>query len=170
LQKNASIHYVAARLFHAQGQALGRDGYRAAAHVPLPKITMSNSPSKRRFHATFQRNTTRATNAARSGVGAGYRSGLPPSQTQKSGKKRFFSGRCGWPFQPVFAGPAIAAPTLYMGPGPDINPAWLILPRKTPLRSAKTALFQEKAGGRGRPPRPAKEPSIRSEPFVGHLM
>src|ERR1700761_6673096 len=44
-----------------QSRSSGRDGYRAAAHVPLPKITMSNSPSNRRFHVTFQRNTTRET-------------------------------------------------------------------------------------------------------------
>ena len=159
MQKNASIHYVAARLFHAQGQALGRDGYRAAAHVPLPKITMSNSPSNRRFHVTFQRNTTRATDAARSGVGAGYRSGIPPSQTQKSGKKRFFSGRCGWAFRRVLRAPVIAAGTLYMGSGATFNPVWLILPRKTALCSAKRPVFghlgrvgQQKGAWRGQAP------------------
>jgi hypothetical protein len=110
----------------------------AAAHVPLPKITMSNSPSNRRFHATFQRNTTRATNAAQSGVGAGYRSGLPPSQTQKSRKKRFFSGRCGWAFRHVAAGPPMAVRTLYMGPAGNFNPVRLILPRKMAFCGAKS--------------------------------
>ena len=118
--------------------------YRAAAHVPLPKITMSNSPSNRRFHVTFQRNTTRATDAARSGVGAGYRSGIPPSQTLKSGEKRFFSARCGWTFRRVSGDPAIAAGSLYMGSVADFNPVRLILPRKIGLRSAKNQAFSRK--------------------------
>ena len=106
---------------------------------------MSNSPSNRRFHVIFQRNTTRATDAARSGVGAGYRSGLPPSQTQKSGKNRFFSARCGWAFRPLRAGPAMPGDSLYMGPFADINPVWLILPRKT-RAAAQKARFSRKSG------------------------
>jgi len=59
---------------------------------------------------------------SRSGVGAGYRSGLPPSQTLKSRKKRFFCTRCGWSFRPVSRGTHLSAGSLYMGRRPDFSP------------------------------------------------
>ena len=73
-----------------------RVAYRAAAHVPLPVITMSNSAVRRFSRLNSTVNTT-SRSAPRSSVGAGYRCGVRASQTQKSAKNRFFSGACGPP-------------------------------------------------------------------------
>ena len=105
-------------------------------------------PVKPTFSRHFSTKHHSRTLRPRSGVGAGYRSGLPPSQTLKSGKKRFFSARCGWALQRLLQSPIIPTDTLYMGPGPDFNPVWLILPRKTGLRSAKRAFSGLFAGTR----------------------
>ena len=71
-----------------------RVAYRAAAHVPLPEITMSNS-AVRRFSRLNSTVTLASQHQPRSSVGAGYRCGVQQCQTQKSRKKRFFSGACG---------------------------------------------------------------------------
>ena len=63
---------------------------------------------------------------SRSGVGAGYRSGLPPRQTLKSRKKRFFCTCCGQAFPPVFCEARLSAGTLDMGRRPDFSPVPLI--------------------------------------------
>ena len=47
------------------------------------------------FTSKFNGNTACA-RKPRSSVGAGYRCGVSACQTQKSPKKRFFSGACGW--------------------------------------------------------------------------
>jgi hypothetical protein len=50
LQKNASIQSSLLDLFAPMRKALTRVAYRAAAHVPLPEITMSNSAVGDDFH------------------------------------------------------------------------------------------------------------------------
>jgi len=61
---------------------------RAAAHVPLPRITMSKSAIRAEFSFRSRWNTARK-KCPRSGVGAGYMRGHPPSQTPKS---KYFQG------------------------------------------------------------------------------
>jgi hypothetical protein len=69
-----------------QGKPWTRVAYRAAAHVPLPVITMSNSVSQTIF--TSKINEKRHSEPKpRSSVGAGYRGVVLPSQT---GKGLFF--------------------------------------------------------------------------------
>ena len=83
-------------IYCAKALALTRLAYRAAAHVPLPKITMSNSARRRvsRLNSTV---TPASQRQPRSSVGAGYRSGVLTCQTLKLPEKRFFPGACGWP-------------------------------------------------------------------------
>ena len=64
------------------------------------------------FTSKYNGNTTFA-RKPRSSVGAGYRCGVRPCQTQKSPKKRFFSGACGRP-RPTERNPR---PPPYIGAG-----------------------------------------------------
>jgi hypothetical protein len=56
---------------------------------------MSNSASTQTIFTSKLNDNTAFARSARSSVGAGYRCGVWPSQTQKSPKKRFFSEACG---------------------------------------------------------------------------
>ena len=73
---------------------------------------MSNS-ARRRFSRLISTVNTASQHQPRSSVGAGYRCGVRACQTQKSPKKRFFSGLCG-------RGPLTEIrnyPPLYIGDG-----------------------------------------------------
>jgi hypothetical protein len=78
-----------------QSRSLDVVAYRAAAHVPLPEITMSNSVPLMTNNSPNSRSFTTSWPEPRSSVGAGYRCGSWASQTQKPPKKRFFSAPCG---------------------------------------------------------------------------
>src|SRR6185312_6978743 len=88
---------------------------RAAAHVPLPKITMSNSVVGRRFSRLISTANTASQQQPRSSVGAGYRCGVRASQTLKRQNIQFF---------PVaFPAPAGGRETpTYRAQGPDLTP------------------------------------------------
>ena len=78
---------------------------------------------------------------SRSGVGAGYRSGLPPSQTLKSQQKRFFCARCGWTFPPLFRSDYRVRSTSIYGASGKFQPAPLILLLRKAGCSAKKPVF-----------------------------
>jgi hypothetical protein len=78
---------------------------------------MSNS-ARRRFSRLISTVNTASQHQPRSSVGAGYRCGVRQCQTQKSPKKRFFSGLCGHRFcrrsrsgPPLYIEGALAAAT-----------------------------------------------------------
>jgi hypothetical protein len=64
----------------------------------------------------------------------------------------------------------MVACTLYMGWDTVFNPVWLILPRKTALRSAKSPVFSRKRPWEQAPPTAGKGSPNGSEPFVRHLV
>ena len=101
MQKNASIHYVAARLVSAKAEALDAWHTEPPPTFPFRKSQCQTARQTDVFTPLFNE-TPLSQLTSRSGVGAGYRSGLPPSQTLKSRKKRFFCACCGWTFPLLF--------------------------------------------------------------------
>jgi hypothetical protein len=91
LLKNASNQFVAARF--SQSKACASDvAYQAAAHVPLPVITMSKSVSKPWLAPPSRNNAGPQAHRLRIGVGAVYRRGLVGCQTLKRHKSTKISG------------------------------------------------------------------------------
>jgi hypothetical protein len=67
---------------------------RAAAHVPLPRITMSKSAARGEISFCQRRNTARKAGPA-GGVGGGYRGAVLPRQPLRSPKIANFPAACG---------------------------------------------------------------------------
>src|ERR1700733_4427366 len=118
---------VAARLVSAKAEALDAWHTEPPPTFPFRKSQCQTARQTDVFTPLFNE-TPLSQLTSRSGVGAGYRSGLPPSQTLKSRKKRFFCTCCGQAFPPVFRKARLSAGTLYMGRRPDFSPVPLILP------------------------------------------
>ena len=65
LARRTRAFCVVARLFCVRAEALTRMTTYAAAHVPLPEITMSNSARQTIFASKFNGNTTSSATAAK---------------------------------------------------------------------------------------------------------
>ena len=79
---------------------------------------------------------------SRSGVGAGYRSGLPPSQTLKWREKRFFCACCGWTFPSVFRSPALGGRVSICGASAGFHPRPLDLAASQHRLQRKMPVFR----------------------------
>ena len=121
LCRRTRAFYVAARLVSAKAEAL--DAWHTEPPPTFPfRKSQCQTARQTDVCTPFFNETPLSQLTSRSGVGAGYRSGLPPSQTLKSRKKRFFCTRCGRPFQAVFRGTHLTAASLYMGHWRDFSP------------------------------------------------
>jgi hypothetical protein len=128
----------------------------AAAHVPLPKITMSNSPSNRRFHATFQRNTARVTRAREPAWARVIGVGAHGSQTLKSREMRFFCAACGRVPVPYFGRQNRSQRPLHMGRDAILTPPPRFSGKKTLPRPRKALWAAKNPGRTARPGRPSE--------------
>ena len=112
---------VAARLVSAKAEAL--DAWLPSRRPRSPSENHNvKQPVKPTFSRLFSTKHHSRNLRPRSGVGAGYRSGIPPSQTLKWREKRFFCAHCGWTFPPIFRSHILGRAVSIYGASPGYQP------------------------------------------------